>query len=150
MLTMISATATIRMNWLCSGRLMNGLIEARLQHVTKRKQHRRDRHQHHQRIELEGGEQDNRDIHRNRHHLAVREVDDTHDPEDHRQPECHQAIDQAREHPADGDVEIDRERHARNQMRWLYGIIGSSGLPSAAALGAMVRTCRRGSEIAGT
>ena len=51
---MMIAIATSSMNWLCSGRVMNGLISARLQHIAEREQHRRDRHHHHERIEVEG------------------------------------------------------------------------------------------------
>ena len=84
-----------------------GIDHAVLQRIAEGEQHRGDRHQHHQRIEMEGGEQRHRDIHRDRHHLAVGEIDDAHHAEDHRQAERHQAVDQAGQHAADGDIEID-------------------------------------------
>jgi hypothetical protein len=35
----------------------------------------------------------------------VGEIDHAHHPEDHRQAERHQAVDEAGQHPADGDIE---------------------------------------------
>ena len=53
------------------------------------------------------GNSDDRDIHRDRHHLAMGEIDDAHHAEDDRQAERHQAVDEAGQDAADGDVEID-------------------------------------------
>ena len=62
-LAMMIASATSSRNWLCSGRVMNGLISRRLQRVAESEQHRRDRHQHDQRVEMEPGEQHHGDEH---------------------------------------------------------------------------------------
>ena len=60
-------------------------------------------------------EQHDGGVHRDDHHLAVREVDDAHDAEDHRQPERHQPVDQAGEQ-ALGDCLREREKEVRVQV----------------------------------
>ena len=85
--------------------------EPRLQAVAEREEHRGDRHQHDQRIEAESREQGDGDVHGDRHHLAMGEIDDAHDAEDDGQAERHQPVDQAGQDAADGNVKIDFERH---------------------------------------
>ena len=63
-----------------------------------------DRHQQQERIELQRAEQHQRQVHGQRHHLAMREVDDAHHAEDDRQAERHQPVDETRQQAAGGDV----------------------------------------------
>ena len=84
------------MNWLCSGRVMNGLISARLQDVAEARTapprsapaSAADR-------AAKCANSTTGEIHRDGHHLAVREIDHAHDAEDHRQAERHQPVDEA-------------------------------------------------------
>ena len=85
--------------------------QAALQYIAENEQHRRDRNEQDQRIEMEAGAEHDRQEHGDCHHLAMREIHDAHDAEDDRQPERHQAVDQAGQHPADGDVQINVKRH---------------------------------------
>ena len=61
-----------------------------------------------ERVEPIGLEQDEGGIHGDHREFAMREVDDPHDPENHRQPERHQPVDKPGQHALDDDVEIDR------------------------------------------
>ena len=79
--------------------------EARLQQVAEDEECRGDRQHGDERVEPERGEQDGRRVHRDGHHLAVREVDHPHHAEDHRQAERHQAVHQARQDAGDDYVE---------------------------------------------
>ncbi len=87
--------------------------QARLQRVAEDEHHRRDRHEHDQRIEMKRREQHDRDIHRDRHHLAMGEIDDAHHAENNRQPKRHQAVDQTGQNTGDGDIQINVKRHRR-------------------------------------
>ena len=78
-----------------------------LHQIAEREQNRRDRHQHDQRIEAKRREENDHEVHRDRHHLAVRKIDDPDDAENHRKAECHQAIDKARQYTADCDFQND-------------------------------------------
>ena len=123
-----------------------GIDQSRLQRVAEHEQHRGDRHHHDQRIEVKCGKQHDREIHRDRHHLAMGEIDDAHHAENDREPERHQAIDQAGQNSADGNVQIDVERHRAGSAAVLIRLhrpfrLGVGGLLAAPPS----RACRRGS-----
>src|SRR5262249_55558196 len=57
------------------------------------------------------------DIHARHHHLAVGEVDDPDHPEDHGEPERHQAVNRARQQAGDEDVELEHQMRGTTLTR---------------------------------
>ena len=111
---MMIASATSSMNWLCSGRLMNGLISAACMSVAEaRTAPPAIGTSITSGSSLNAANSTTAMIHRDRHHLAMGEVDDAHHAEDDRKPERHQAVDEAGQNAADGDIQVDVERHQR-------------------------------------
>jgi hypothetical protein len=85
--------------------------EGALERVAEGEERGRHRHDCKERIEPERGEQHHRSVHGDGHHLAVGEVHHPHDAENDRQPERHQAVDEAGEQPRDDDVGDQVGRH---------------------------------------
>ena len=85
--------------------------QAALQHIAEGEQHRGNRNEQDERIEMQAAAEHDRQEHGDCHHLAVGKIHHAHDAENDRQPERHQAVDQARQHAADSDVQIDVKRH---------------------------------------
>jgi hypothetical protein len=88
------------MNCECSGRVMNGLMS--------------DRQHGEERIELQRREQHRGRVHGDGHHFAVREIHHSHHAEDHRQPERHQPVHQARQNAGDDDVRDEFRSHDKS------------------------------------
>ena len=87
------------------------LHDEALQRPADHEEQSRHRNRGEDRIDMQRSEEHEGRIHRQHGEFAVGEIDDAHDAEDHRQPERHQPVDEPSQQPADGNVEIDVERH---------------------------------------
>ena len=87
-----------------------GRDQAALQGIAHGEEEEGDHGQAEQGRDLEVLEAHPGEVHADHHHLAVREVDDAHDAEDHRQAERHQPVDHAGEQAVDDGLgEIEEE-----------------------------------------
>lgn len=62
-------------------------------------------------VEFEQAEENESRVHRQHGEFAMREIHDAHDPENDRQAERHQAVDEACEHALDQDFDGERKGH---------------------------------------
>ena len=103
---MMIASATSSMNCECSGRVDERIDQRCVAAGSPKPKKARGDGEHMRKngSSPSHGEQHDGRVHRDRHDFAVREVDDAHHAEDHRQPERHQPVDQAGQHAGQDEL----------------------------------------------
>src|SRR2546430_5951984 len=118
-------------------RVLDGRKEYPLDEGAEEESGGRDSEERQVRVDVEGAEEREGDVHADGHELAVREVDDAHDAEDEREPDPHHGVDAAGEDARGDRLDEPDEVHQWVRLAWRFsqGGVGYAGSPEAVSFG---------------